>query len=493
MTVFKRSFLRIKRNFAQNIMLFLIILLLGILSAGAISIGRAIERTEENVWRQLPALALIEYDWAEVDTYWTTHGIQPDVTARIEILEEFANLPYVNDMEISFFSQLNNRVLSRYWDPNVEVPDTSSLTFFDVHNMELFGIRGISHPEFLELSNEIIEISSGLTFTEEQIEFSAPVVIISEELARENNLTIGSIVTLEAIVTTGIHDFTVSWFDEDNVLDSLAIDFEVIGIYEFIASLNLDINEQVDRLELLNTFFMPYTVLVGIETFRNNAFGINDPVESGLSFSHYLLLRDARDLPALHEVAMEILPDFLMLTDVSDSFSDVMTSMEHVRSVSTVVLLLAVSGSVIILSLVITLLLRDRRHEIGIYLSLGEHKKKVILQFLFEIMLITGVAVSLSLFIGSFLSSGLSQNMLIQELSNMREGNVENTFFTDHREIIRFAPDPLSSEELIELFDTSMDSEQVLMFYGIAIITVMISTVVPMVYVLRLEPKEILL
>jgi len=503
MSLLKRVIICIKRKFAQNILLFLIILLIGILVSGAISIGRAIERTEENVWRQLPAIAMVDQDWLAAELHWQEYGNWPAPPITVEMVEQVVSLPYIRDVEITFTSQFHNRGLSRYWETNSEMQDDIfSLASWGIQHVEDFIVRGVSAPSFLELTTGMISIFRGTTFTEEQIETRAPVVMISHELAAENNLDVGSTISLEAIVTSGTYDFTASWFDDKNIFNSLEIDFEVIGIFESTMPISDDINDETARLELLNTFFAPYTILIEMETFRIEAFGMDaSRIEESLGFSNYLLLYDARDLPALREAASEILPEFIVTADVSDSFSDVMTSMEHVRSVSTVVLLLAISGSVIILSLVIILFLRDRRHEIGIYLSLGEHKKKIVLQFLFEIMLITVVAVSLSLFIGSFLSSGLSQNMLIQELSNMRDGSIGNgnqfmignTIFTDNREIIRFSPDPLSSEELIELFDTSMDSEQVLIFYGIAIITIMLSTVVPMVYVLRLEPKEILL
>lgn len=506
MSLFKRVILCIKRKFAQNMLLFLVILLLGILTSGAISIGRAIERTEDNVWRQLPAVAMIEEDWFATELYWREYGTWPAPPITVEMVEQVASLPYVRDVEISLETTLYSRGLNHYREGS----RVTSLQFWGVSNIEKFSVKGVSDPEFLELSIEMIEITSGSTFTAEQIEMGIPVIMISREFAQENNLTVGSFITLESIVTKGIDDYTESWFEEDNIFDSLEIDFEVIGIYEVPELAGGDINAEFERIGLLNSSFVPYTVISKMINFyfesaneywySQEGFALIN-IEEALDFSHYFLLNDARDLPAFRRSALALLPEFITVTDVSDSFSDVIISMENVRDLSTIVLVLAIGSSVIVLSLVITLLIRDRKHEIGIYLSLGEHKKKIALQFLLEIMLITLIASSLSLFIGSFLSSNLSQNMLLQELSSIQDKNVGNenhlvignSILTDNREILRFAPDPLSPEELIDLFDTSIDSREVLTFYGVAIITVMVSTIVPVAYVMRLEPKEILL
>ena len=87
MSLFKRAMLYVKRNFVQSMILFFVVLLLGTLVSGSISIGRAIERTEDNVWRQLPAIAMIEEDWEATELYWQTYGTWAAPPITVEMVE----------------------------------------------------------------------------------------------------------------------------------------------------------------------------------------------------------------------------------------------------------------------------------------------------------------------------------------------------------------------------------------------------------------------
>jgi putative ABC transport system permease protein len=147
------------------------------------------------------------------------------------------------------------------------------------------------------------------------------------------------------------------------------------------------------------------------------------------------------------------------------------------------------------MTLLITLFLRDRRHEIGIYIALGEGKGKIILQMLIEVFSVSIVAITLALFAGNALSGLISNQMLEQELLRLeREDNSHFSAGTQVPvELQLFNPGTMSVEELIAAYDTSLDAATIFLFANSALLIIAISTVVPIIYVVRLSPKKILM
>ncbi|WP_434127517.1 FtsX-like permease family protein, partial [Enterococcus faecium] len=79
------------------------------------------------------------------------------------------------------------------------------------------------------------------------------------------------------------------------------------------------------------------------------------------------------------------------------------TSMNRLSQISSYVVVIAVIASLIIISLIIVLFTRDRKYELGIYLSLGERRKYVFAQIVLELLLIGVSAMLISLVTGNML------------------------------------------------------------------------------------------
>jgi len=50
----------------------------------------------------------------------------------------------------------------------------------------------------------------------------------------------------------------------------------------------------------------------------------------------------------------------------------------------------------------------------------------------------------------------------------------------------------LSVEESLEMFDTSLDAATISTFVGVGTVVILLSTVIPIAYVVKLEPKKVL-
>src|SRR5699024_1675933 len=140
-------------------------------------------------------------------------------------------------------------------------------------------------------------------------------------------------------------------------------------------------------------------------------------------------------------------------------------------------------ATVLIIGLVVLLFLRDRKRELGIYLSLGEKRARVVGQILIEVMIVAFIGISLSLFSGNLLAGQISDTMIKADDSGYQYdyiyyGNLETNLTTD---------------DVLDSYEVSLNSSYILVFYGVGLLTILLSTIIPLVYIVRLNPKKILM
>ena len=105
---------------------------------------------------------------------------------------------------------------------------------------------------------------------------------------------------------------------------------------------------------------------------------------------------------------------YSLSTDDS-SYQTVKSSMNNVKSFADkIVWLVAIAGT-IILALIVILMIRERRYEIGVLLSLGESRWKIVAQFFAEMVMVLIVSVVLAGFGGKFVGNKLGDQLVSQQ------------------------------------------------------------------------------
>ena len=170
-------------------------------------------------------------------------------------------------------------------------------------------------------------------------------------------------------------------------------------------------------------------------------------------------------------------------------------NLENTQSFATMFLVVVIVAGCAILCLVLILTIRNRYYEIGVFLSLGQNKIKIILQQLLEILMIATVAFALSLttgkavsnVVGNILESSVSDNGVRMEMPPDGQNQEEQTN-APQRPTFNDAFVAPENEEL----DVSLTTQTVLQLAGITVAICLVSITIPSVYVLRLTPREIL-
>jgi len=527
MNFFKRATTSILRRPGKSVILLLLVFILGSVIAGAISVRGAINNTDANLRRRMQPLVSISFDWMEwQDSLDITEADREDPAFRFpqepsltaSQVREIAALPYVASYDYMITGSMQSFTLDRY------IGDEERWT--EPGMPEWFSLRGTSSTELVHVEQGVINIlPGGRQFNDADL-LRTPgaehsVAIVSQEFANENNLALGSLMELYLYVfmpedpddADGWRGFGPDMFEEDNVYAIITVAFEVIGIFEMPEDPDENVNDPWRRFESLNTFYVPNWIIEEIwerstEATRSSwenidfelpewATGILEDDERENSVRPIFVLADPGDIEDFRAAAAPLLPEFHEIEDLSSTFDDIASSMDTMQGIANWILWVSVGATLLILSLLITLFLRDRRYEMGVYLALGEKKGKIIAQILMEVVVTSFVAITLAVFAGNLISGQMSRNMLrnaLVEQATQNEdpwgwGGSDWSIFDE----IGIPTTEMTTDEMMEAFQVSLDFETIGLFYLVGLGAVVLSTMVPVLYVVTLNPKKVLM
>lgn len=491
MNIFKRAITSLTRQPIKASILLIIIIILGSVMAGAISTQIAIDNTIVNLRRRMPPVVSLEPDFdyfardVLIDDVWRTEIDEIDIERVIitsEHLNQLADLPYVYEIYATTQTWLMNY-------------DLNPQPFIDLYAEDVwhYNTYAVATPNILPFRYGILEIVEGRLPTEAELRGEATVtpIVISSAVAQLNGLSVGDNIEMSVPV------FSL----EDPIMDH---EFEIIGTfdwvdYEEVAAQDPSLgnaghdeflfysilNDNWISERLLRTIFIPLHIA--------EEMGLGGDPDSLETFywrrgqtMNVIILDDMYYLEDFKEAASEILPDLIVIKDLSNAFADMYTSMEYLQNIANYTLLFAFIATVIVLGLLIMLFLYDRRQEIGIYLALGEKRTKIVIQILGEVITIAFIGIVVSLLVGNIVSKQISQMMLRNEL-------VQPTHIRDGSSLkgLGFGR-PMPLEEMLTVFDASLNPRTIIIFTGVGLSAVIISTALPVIYIVRMSPKKIL-
>ena len=151
------------------------------------------------------------------------------------------------------------------------------------------------------------------------------------------------------------------------------------------------------------------------------------------------------------------------------NFQTVIASLQSIEKIIDMVKIGSIIASVIILSLVLIFWLRERLHEIGILLSIGTSKTKIILQQIIELVYIA---------VFSIILSSVLENVILKY-------GVKNA-------IDKLGVDNLPEAISQQILNVKVELGYVLTVSAILFLIIVCSIVITSLITLRMKPKEIL-
>ncbi|MGG3670552.1 ABC transporter permease [Bacillus nitratireducens] len=289
------------------------------------------------------------------------------------------------------------------------------------------------------------------------------VALMEKRLAEQNNLKVGDKVKVQS-------------GDKKETLE-----IEIIGIYET--------NEQPmgqnppPMMNPANKLYMPYSTLKKLE------------VDEGMSSIQVVyLLNDPQYIDAFKKEAKKSGIDFnYFKLDAHDSlYKQMIGPIENIASTSQMIIYMVSIAGAIILGLIIMLSIKARRKEMGILLSIGEKKWKLMAQFVVEVVCIAILAFGLSITTGAKISQFIGNNLLSSEIATA--GEETNT--PQNGTVMVAGPGGTvqnQKEDPIDKINVSVTGEDVGKMGGVGLAIAILATLLPALSILRLNPKQILL
>jgi putative ABC transport system permease protein len=358
----------------------------------------------------------------------------------------------------------------------------------EIPTISYFPIKGVQYAPILDIVNGNASLVQGRTFNEAEITNADYVALISDKVAQQNNIFVGDVIYLQN---------TFSMWKEDNTMEEYKRDIalEVIGIFTPKVEQSDENNGGWIDYTPFNRIYVPNGVANAENRWLNEQYAIAYP-DSNIKIDQIYItptfvLNNPEDVESFRTEAKSLLPDYYKVTVSSDAYDSVAGPIKFIGSLSNVILYVAIGATILILSLVVILFLRDRKHELGIYLALGESKSKVVGQILIEVVSIALIAITLSLLTGNSIAESTSQSMM--DLRNEITGNANDDGMV-YRDMGYYPnANGVTEDDVLEAYKIEFTWDYVFILYGVGIGTVLLSSIAPMIYILRLKPKKIMM
>lgn len=501
MSIFRRAWLSITRRKSKSLLLLSIIFVLGSIIGGAMAVRLASDNVHSRIKLRLGTAVTIEFDQVQINKSLEENPESPLTweSPKPEILAIIGSSPYVKAFEYSLRMSIAIEGAQKYipaYFQNEEKGEKPG------ENREPFSLMGVSHATIIDFEEGKSRLISGRLPSEEEITSGASVVLISKELSEHNQLDLGDTLLLQSSI------YDLSDIETFGVLETLETAATIIGIYESTpqAAMADGVGNSykdpwgdafLDQ-QNANTLIAPIDFVGSLyhlkasaynESYRER-FGSDYPVEE---YQALYILKDPDKLETFISESEKYLPPYNRFVSSLDNYRIVSGALVQTQKLAEYTLLIAIGAAVLIITLVILLSLRDRKQEWGIYLSLGEKRSRLIRQILLETLLIALIGIALSIFSGQLSANALSQSMVRGEIENTaKEIGLEWKVY-DKGISARYMNTSLSLKDVYEAYEIEVSSRYLLAFSGASVFVISLSTLLPMLYLLRLNPKKILM
>ncbi len=335
-----------------------------------------------------------------------------------------------------------------------------------------FRVQGVSDSSLLTTFTQgeakIIK-GSAITSADE----GSNAVLIEKTLAEDNDLSVGD--TFKVITS-----------------DDKEVELKVKGIYE-TTDAGDELGMQFNFLNPANTLITSYTMVATLkggdsETIDEATFTLEDPAKMD-SF-----IKQAEEL---------IDTDTFSLQSNDQMYQQMLQPLNNVKGFAKNIIILVGVAGVVILTLIVMLSLKDRRYEMGVLLSLGESRIKLIGQFFIEIIICLVFALGIAGVTGNLVGNALGNQLISQQTTSTQNqqtnnqpggapGKVQNGQTPPSRPGGN-RQNPFAASQEVKNLKINVQPKQFMLLTAIAIGIVLIAICFASIGIFRLNPKSILI
>lgn len=445
MYIFQNALKNILRNRGRNIMIGIIIFAIILTTVVSLIINNTSNAVIESYKDRFVSEVSITPDMEKVRSDAMANSTDGKVAMRVpeissELLLSFASSEYLKEsIATGSIGANSNEIVAIDQDDSDDVNGSSmaspggSTTGVGTMNFSMG-----SHGNFKLYGDYWQDFTDGTRSLKDDSVSTMPGAdnecIISEELADENNIAVDDVFTFSATLsvpipsdmdssafqdggTVSINDieYTLTQGKDDSFRASREVTYElkVVGIY-------LDItddyaNENMPKMAAMNRRNEILTSL-------NTLIAQRATDETGVTVNVKYYLKTPELLSQFEtEVRAKGLPDTFNVATNTASYEKIVKPVEGLKSISITFMLVVILLGAIILLLLCSLAIRERKYEIGVLRAMGMKKSKVAIGLWTEMLVITCICLVIGLGVGASVAQPVSDILLTSQAEAAKE------------------------------------------------------------------------
>ena len=401
MNFMKRAILYLARKKGPTLLLFLYLVIMAVLILISFSFRNAAKKELIRLYRTLGTGFVLKID--------------TENPANVEVIMDEEGHPDSTYIGTKITNETIEKIMEIDGVTNYTLPREYNLAWTDLKLRP--GLWTKTEPDGMVLTKEYIEIAKQtiLAYCCRDGEFSKNFrtgaleiikgrnlqdgdkfrTVISEELAERNGLFIGDTITIE--VKEGTYQRT----KELQKTWGVPIELEIVGIF------HMNFTQQYSELTVEKSY-MENNIYVDTETSAKIDKIIEDNWEGELIDIGYTEVIFFVDNPEKTDAIIQEIEerndiniDSLLVYPDQTAYTSSAKPYHQIYTFSYILSVIGIGGTGIILFLLMKLFVRGRIHEIGVLLSIGIKKRKIIAQLLTESLLVSVLAISFVILLSS--------------------------------------------------------------------------------------------
>ena len=533
MNFFNRALKNVTRKVSKSILLVLTFLLIGTLVIVGLGVSNAAKEAKILTRQKMRAVATMEVDYnayykyieslEDEDEISKAYQNYPSVTlaevndvlkdSRVKTANATQNYMVYSDGEFDYV-HLNNQAENNSGGQSCYLDDNNNEICVD-YVEPVFTIKANYFPSMIEIEDGDYKIVEGSFYSREDIDNANKKVLVSKAFADLNGIKVGDTISFYTVspAETSTYYAEISDLTDDDIKAEL----EVIGIFEHNKTITPD-SQNYDYISpyenLDNMFLMPGTTLEGLTVpFQQKLFDYyasinpddeyysnpdNRPTYNDASKINLgtvtLLLNDPLEVDQFVEDYKDKLGDYKKISVDNEEFKKLSKPLDTLNLYADFIVWLVVINAVVIITLVTALTLKTREYEIGVLLSLGASKFKIVAQFFTELVLVAVLGFTLSIGTGSLIANKVGQTVLEYQItsSGLNEDEEDNDYYFSAIWNEDYNTE-ITLEDIVSNYNVSVSPLIILEIYVVGIGIVFVSTIIPMMMIMRFNPKKILM
>lgn len=465
----------ILRRPAKTTMLFLILFVIFNLIFIGFIIENSISESKDYIRIQMGSAVEYKMNYDSLLSGATSNsrkGMQNIPTLSLQVANKMAKSPYVSQYFISETGNVNSETISPA--ETQESAGGFQRSFSD------FTLKGGNVAESIDFIMDDIVLKEGTILSSENIQNGDNVILVSADVASANNLRINDTVSL-SLASNNFGNGPNS-DNQSTTTEAQSQDFQIIGIYEVK-------NEEFN----VNTILTSNNV---IDALNGNT--ASDDTNASIV---YLLDHPDHVKAFIADNTPYLTSEYHTLYSNDDEYVSLTKPLDLISVITSILFVVVFAAGAAIILAIVTIFVRDRKFEIGLLLSSGEGRMKIITQFVFEIMVIAilafGLSVGTSNIASKYVGNWIVENQLLADDSVV---NSSTSSTSTGGNFIRIGMGSsqtsiygdVDMQNVADEFDASVSLQVVGKLLVASVLLVLIGSGVPLVIIMGYNPRRIL-